>query len=100
MGNMANVNPELKIDDDYIKEQAKLIAEWSEDIQKGIDKYISILNNILEDAIIEGSTADALSVFSEYVANLKEIISKTGLETKGLCVNFVLEIDDADSFLY
>lgn len=97
---MASTNTELKIDDDYINMQAKLIADWTCDLQKGIDKYTSILNHILEDAIMEGATADALMSFVEYVENLKDIVKDMGEETKGMCLVFLSKIDEADSYLY
>lgn len=97
---MDNVNTELKIDDDYIHSQAKLIAEWAGDLQQGIDKYITILNNIQKYAIMEGATSDALASFKEYVENLKSIIKDMGEEAKGMCLAFLSEVDEADSYLY
>lgn len=97
---MANVNTELKIDDDYVNSQAEQIAVWTSDLQEGIDKYIGILNNILEDAIMEGDTAVALASFVEYVESLKEIVKEMGEEAKGMCLAFLSEIDEADSYLY
>lgn len=97
---MASLNTELKIDDDYVKYQAELIAEWTCDLQQGIDKYIGILKHILEDAIIEGTTAEALNSFIEYVDNLKDIVKNMGNEANGMCLAFLSEIDEADSYLY
>lgn len=99
-GKMANVNTALKIDDDYIHSQAKLIAEWTGDLQQGIDKYINILNNIQKYAIMEGATSDALAGFKEYVENLKGIIKEMGEEAKGMCLAFLSEVDKEDSYLY
>lgn len=97
---MAGVNTELKIDDDYVNSQAEQIAGWACDLQQGIDKYISILNRILEDAIMEGATAEALTSFVGYVENLKDIVKDMGEEAKGMCLAFLSEIDAADSYLY
>lgn len=97
---MANVNSELKIDDDYVKTQANMIEAWAGDLQEGIDKYISILNNIRSDAIMEGETASALTDFIAYVGELKNIVNTMGEEAKGMCLAFLSEVDQADSFLY
>lgn len=97
---MASVNTELKIDDDYVNSQAEQITEWACDLQQGIDKYIGILNHILESAIMEGATADALTSFVEYVENLKDIVKDMGEEAKGMCLAFLSEVDEADSYLY
>ena len=97
---MTSVNTELKIDDDYVNSQAEQIAEWACDLQEGIDGYIGILNHILEDAIMEGETAEALASFAGYVENLKDIVNEMGEEAKGMCLAFLSEIDEADSYLY
>lgn len=93
-------NTELKIEDDYIKDQAQLIGEWANDLQESIDKYIAIMNHIIEEAIIEGTTAEALTAFVSYVENLKEIVKEMGTETKGMCLSFLNEVDQADDYLY
>lgn len=97
---MASVNTELKIDDDYVRAQAKQIAQWAEDLQKGIDKYISILNSISKDAIMEGETAKALKSYNGYVANLKGIVADMGHDARIICTSYILEVDKEDSFLY
>ena len=88
---MASNNTELKIDDDYINSQAEQIAKWACDLQGGIDKYT---------AILEGATAEALESFVDYVENLKDIVNDMGEEAKGMCLAFLSEVDEADSYLY
>lgn len=95
---MANVD--IKIDDDYIKASAKLLQKKSEDLQNGVDNYLSILDGILSDAIMEGETADALNSFISYAKTLAGIIKSVGEECKVLCENFLQEVDIADSELY
>lgn len=97
---MASNNTELKIDDDYINSQAEQIEKWACDLQGGIDKYTAILNNILAAAIMEGATAEALESFVDYVENLKDIVNDMGEEAKGMCLAFLSEVDEADSYLY
>lgn len=93
-------NTELKIEDDYIKNQAQMIGEWTDDLQGGIDKYITIMNCIIEDAIMEGTTAEALTAFVGYMEKLKNIVKEMGTETKGMCLSFLNEVDLADDYLY
>ena len=69
-------------------------------LQGGIDKYTAILNNILAAAIMEGATAEALESFVDYVENLKDIVNDMGEEAKGMCLAFLSEVDEADSYLY
>lgn len=95
---MANVD--IKIDDEYIKTIGEQLEKKCEDLQKGIDSYISILEGIINDSIMEGDTSDALSEFLSYAKALSGIIEPVGKETKGLCINYIQEIDIADSELY
>ncbi|MEE1057341.1 MAG: hypothetical protein UH239_08860 [Acutalibacteraceae bacterium] len=97
---MSSANTELKFDDDFVRTQAGKLAERASDLQQGIDTYINILNKISSDAIMEGTTAEALNSFIEYVENLKDIVKIMGDEAKGMCLAFLSEVDDKDSFLY
>ncbi len=91
---------EIRLDDEYIKDIGQKLNDYAKELQSGVDSYIKILEDIKSDAIMEGDTAEALKVFIEYAANLKTIIETLGVETKGLCVNFLSEVDNADSYLY
>lgn len=95
---MASVD--IKIDDDYINNMAKKYASWSEELQEDVDSYLKIMDDILADSIIEGETAEALAEFLEYATSLNKIINSLGEECKAFCVNYLGEIDDADSYLY
>lgn len=97
---MGNTSTELKFDDEYIKEQAKLIGEWANDLQVGIDEYARIMGEIKSNAITSGETANALGEFIEDVEYLKEIVKEMGEETKGMCLSFITEVDEADAHLY
>lgn len=93
-------NVEIKIDDEYFSTMGNLFSEWFSDLQDGIDKYIKIMESILDDAIMEGDTSVALETFVNYAKNLSGIIEPLGTECKGLCVNYICEVDKADSYLY
>ena len=70
---------ELKIDDEYINGMASLFETRSQDLQEGVDSYLTILSTIREEAIQEGDTADALDAFIEYASSLKGIISELAI---------------------
>lgn len=93
-------NTDIKIDDEYFEEMGKLFVEWYSDLQDGVDKYIKIMKSILDDSIMEGDTSIALREFVNYANNLSNIIKPLGTECKGLCVNYISEVDKADSYLY
>lgn len=91
---------EIKLNDEYINGIGSMFLNWSEILQKHIDDYLKIMNAILNDSIMEGETADAIKEFLSYAQNLDGIIKTLGEESKGLCVNYLHEIDEADSYLY
>ena len=95
---MAKAN--IRVDDDYFKAMGMFYSERYEELQDGVDKYIEIMETIIENAIIEGDTAKALELFIDYAKNLSRIIKPLGEECNGLCVNYIGEIDEADSYLY
>lgn len=45
-------------------------------------------------------TIQALESFVDYVENLKDIVNDMGEEAKGMCLAFLSEVDEADSYLY
>ena len=94
------VNSELKIDDDFVNSMSSLLSEWTSDLQTGTDQYLEIIDAIIEDAIMEGDTAEALKSFASYAQYLQTIISEIGSEVSGLCINFIQEVDAKDSYLY
>ena len=57
-------------------------------------------HELLAAAIMEGATAEALESFVDYVENLKDIVNDMGEEAKGMCLAFLSEVDEADSYLY
>lgn len=91
---------DIKIDDEYVKLMGTEFSEWSEALQGYVDRYLMILNNTLTDAIISGDTAESLKEFLGYAESLKEVIKTTGQECNGLVLNYLSEVDEADSFLY
>ena len=93
-------NSEIRIDDDYVKTMGMRVSEWTKDLQKGIDTYIKIMDGVLADAIMEGETAIALEEFAGYARQLSQMIEPVGTEVLGLSINFLDEVDAADSDLY
>lgn len=91
---------DIRIDDEYFNAMGIFYSKEYGELQDGVDKYIKIMESIIEDAIIEGKTAKALESFVNYAKVLSGIIKPLGEECKGLCINYLSEIDEADSFLY
>lgn len=91
---------ELKIEDTYITAMAEYLKNRGDSLQGGIDSYLTILSSIRDEALTEGETAEALSVFITYGEALKTIISGLGENAKITCNNFLIEVDEKDQFLF
>lgn len=91
---------EIKIDDDYIKTATTYLKQRYSDLQTGVDDYISIMNNILGTAIIEGETAEALQTYMTYVENLSDALLPLGEECDEIANYFLIAVDQADDVLY
>lgn len=100
-GGTANaIGKELKFEDDYVNGMASYLNNYAKDLQGGIDKYLKIMHNIRENAIIEGDTAKALDTFILYADKLKTVISESGNSAKTVCENFVTIVDKKDASFY
>lgn len=91
---------DIKINDEYVNNMGKIYSEWCEELQKGIDNYLSIMDTIATSAIIEGETADAVKDFISYAKTLSGIVEPLGQECMNMCSNYLVEVDKADSELY
>ena len=99
-GSTTVVPTEVKFDDDYMEAMATHFNDYAAYLQYGVDKYIEILHNIRNNAIIEGDTAVALDTFISYADKLKDIIKESGESAKKTCENFVTTVDSKDSSFY
>lgn len=90
----------LKIEDAYIYDMAMQLAIRAGDLQTRIDAYISCIEGIRSNAILEGDTADALDTFITYAKGLNNIVLESGTNIKTLLENYMTEVDAADEYLY
>ncbi len=91
---------EVRIDDDYILTTGSNLKEWYSDLQDGIDEYISIMEGIVGDAIMEGETAESLKEFLEFVKALSGEIEPIGEECEKILISYKNDVDQADDVLY
>lgn len=93
-------NYNIIVIDDYIEDIGKQIQKKGEDIQNGINKYVTLLDEILLDGIVFGDTADAIRKFADYARMLLNIVSPIGETYNALCSQYLSAIDEADDELY
>lgn len=90
----------LIIDDDYVQTVGRLCKQRGEDLEEILSTYISILEEIAIEAIIEGETARALRGYIECVQLLKEQLSDISSNVKTVCDSFIIDFDAADEYLF
>lgn len=91
---------EIIICDEFVEEVGTLIKQEGDKLDTAISTYVSILENIRADGIIEGQTAKALDAFIEEAKTLKSQFELLGSAVNLYYTNCVSKIDEADEYLY
>ena len=78
---MQSLGYDLIVDDDGIIQEAGKIVEKTEDFEQKLGELSDILSNVLDDAIMQGNTAENLMLFADEVQGLRSnrgILSGSG----------------------
>ncbi len=94
------VSNELIIDDDYCKAMGTYFLKQEEEIDELISKYLSILQEIKDKAIISGDVSDALTVYLAYVQKLTNHFGVISLSIKSQIDKFLERVDSEDQYLF
>lgn len=94
------VDPNLIIDDDYVYGVGDDCVRRGEKIEEIIQSYISILNEINKEALIEGSISAALEVFIECVEPIKKQLSTLSKRVDDTGMSFIQDVNTADEYLF
>lgn len=91
---------ELIIDDDYCKAMGTYFLKQGGEIDELIYKYLSILQEVKDKAIISGDISDALSVYLAYVQKLTKHFGAISSSIKSQIDNFLERVDSEDQYLF
>lgn len=91
---------ELKIDDDYVTQMGTFISTGLSDLDTAYQEYITIMNNIKAEALMEGTTAGALETFIGYAEYLQEKMKELGETANTLCTDYISDVDEIDGYLF
>ncbi len=69
---MAGLGYDLIVDDDGIKKEADMVFNRMNEFEMQLKILGRVLEEVTDNAIMEGNTADNLKVFAEQVQNLQE----------------------------
>lgn len=94
----------LVIDDAHICTVKTYFMEQCESINDVKNKYVTVMENLIETGIMEGETTEALKVFLEKIKC--DLGDNTGTpwlmssQVERLCENFITKVDKADKQIY
>lgn len=90
----------LVIDDDYVQDVGDVCARRGRELEEILSSYLEILDVIKSEALIEGDISLALEAFNECAAALSGQIEKISSQIQDVCGAFIVEVNDADSYLF
>lgn len=98
---MQSLGYDLIVDDDGIIQEAGKIVEKTEDFEQKLGELSDILSNVLDDAIMQGNTAENLMLFAEdEVQGLRSEAQEIAEQVRRAVENYVTSMDEADSYVY
>ena len=97
---MQSLGYDLIVDDDGIIQEAGKIVEKTEDFEQKLGELSDILSNVLDDAIMQGNTAENLMLFADEVQGLRSEAQEIAEQVRTAVENYVTSMDEADSNVY
>ena len=97
---MQSLGYDLIVDDDGIIQEAGKIVEKTEDFEQKLGELSDILSNVLDDAIMQGNTAENLMLFADEVQGLRSEAQEIAEQVRRAVENYVTYMDEADSYVY
>ena len=97
---MQSLGYDLIVDDDGIIQEAGKIVEKTEDFEQKLGELSDILSNVLDDAIMQGNTAENLMLFADEVQGLRSEAQEIAEQVRREVENYVTSMDEADSYVY
>ena len=94
---MQSLGYDLIVDDDGIIQEAGKIVEKTEDFEQKLGELSDILSNVLDDAIMQGNTAENLMLFADEVQGLRSEAQEIAEQVRRAVENYVTSMDEADS---
>ena len=97
---MQSLGYDLIVDDDGIIQEAGKIVEKTEDFEQKLGELSDILSNVLDDAIMQGNTAENLMLFADEVQGLRSEAQEIAEQVRTAVENYVTSMDEAYSYVY
>lgn len=90
----------LIINEEEMKDYVVTIKKEASRMESSVNEYLTILNDIRNNAIKEGEVAEALSSFISHSKLLKSQFIAIAQENQKIVMRFLMKVDKDDSFIY
>lgn len=90
----------LVIDDDYVQDVGDVCARRGKELEEILSSYLEILDTIKSEALMEGDISSALETFNECASAISGQLEKISSQVQDVCGAFIVEVNDADSYLF
>jgi uncharacterized coiled-coil DUF342 family protein len=97
---MGESSYDLIVNDDEMTSAATVILSKATHFELYLAELVTTLEVTLADAVIEGKTAQNMERFVQEVKNLKEEAQSLAEEVQTTVNEFIVAMDEADSYLY
>lgn len=87
---------EVVIDEEAMRQKAKKIADDANALETRIQKYISILENVSNNALTDGETANQLKRYISYCRKLKMQSTIIGQNNQRCIDHFLRDVSEAE----
>lgn len=91
---------ELIIDDDYCRAMGNYFVSQGQQIDQIVSEYVSILQDLRNNAIVSGDVANALSAYIGFASKLNKLVGNISVNAKKNVNGFLAKVDAADQYLF
>lgn len=91
---------DFKVHDESIEAIITYANNQAKRYEEALGAYLSILRCINSEGIIEGTTAEALSDFISRMQDCVDGIPESSRDVASKLKQFLLDVDEADQYLY
>ena len=91
---------DIIVDDDFIKKVSTYVKNFGTDFDKCYSDYVKITEEYASNGANSGQLSDAISEYIEVAKLLKSKVTEITTAFSGNLDSFLVDFDDADSYLY
>lgn len=95
-----NIGYDLIVNDENCRTIGVQYIKIAQEFEDRLNEYINILNSVTANAIRTGVVSDNLAEYKQCVEGFKNQLSEISEAANDILINFLVDMDAADSYLY